>query len=234
MSAKFELTYWPIKAKNIAPALAMEFAAMEWELGAGPGSKGTGDLWAEWLEIKPNTVWGYLPNLKTPDGKVIGNELAILQCIARKNPALGGESDEDYLASQELLHQSEELYQKLGKICPTIMAKDKSADDFKAFWAGNDPNTHSASQGLLVYLSQFEQFMTKCGAGDDKYTASGTTIGELKLFATLVLIQLVDGSTQFPPNVTKFMARLNDHAKVKEVLDVKLKDTSQYFISPAA
>ena len=101
-----ELLYWPIKGKNLGPALALELSGMGWKVGAGPGSKGTGELWEEWLEIKPTTPWGYLPNLAVPGGKTIGNELAILQYIARKHPAFGGETDSDFNTSQELLHQA--------------------------------------------------------------------------------------------------------------------------------
>lgn len=212
--------------------MALELAGMDWEVGAGPGSKGTGNLWGEWLEQKPSTVWGYLPNMLVPGGKPIGSELAILQYIARKNPAFGGDSEDDFNISQELLHQAEELYQKLTKICPTIMAKDKSPDDFMKFWTGNDPTTHSNAQGLLVYLSQFESFMTKCGDYADKYTTSGLTIGEIKLFATLYLVQLIDPKVAFPSKVAAFMARFNANPKVKKVLDDTYKETAQYFIAP--
>lgn len=232
MASKHTLTYWPIKAKNIAPGLALELAGMDWELGAGPGSKGTGDLWGEWMEMKQGTVWAYLPNLAVPGGRPIGNELAMLQYIGRKNPGLGGESDNDFNASQELLGQGEELYQKLAKFCPTVMAADKSPEEYNNFWTGNDPNTHSNAQGLLVYLSQFEGFMGKCGAGNDRFTSTGTTVGEIKLFATLALVQLVDGSVVFPPNVTAFMARFNADPKVRAVLDTKLSGCGQYFIAP--
>jgi len=234
MSSKHVLTYWPIKAKNIAAALALEQAGMEWEFGAGPGSKGTGNLWAEWLEMKPDTVWGYLPNLQVPGGRTIGSELAILQYIARKNPVLGGESDDDFNASQELLHQSEELYQKFSKLMPTVMAKDKSPEEYNKFWTGNDPTTHSSAQGLLVYLSQFESYMDKCGAGDDKYTTTGMTIGEIKLYATLALAQLVDAAVPFPPKVSAFMARFNADAKVRAVMDGNVSSCGQYFIPPGA
>ena len=181
--------------------------------------------------MKPSTAWGYLPNLSLPNGKKIGSELAIMQYIARNHPHLGGESDADFQASQELLHQAEELYQKLAKCCPTIMAKDKSVDDFKEFWTGADPATHSNKQGLLVYLTQFDKYMDACGAGKDRYTASGLTIGEMKLFATLYLVSLVDPDLKFPPNVAAFMARFGGEKATVAALDA-IKDAAQYFIAP--
>jgi len=228
--SKYVLTYWPIKAKNIASALALEIVGADWEPGPGPGSKGTGDLWAEWLEIKPTTPWGFLPNLATPDGRTLGSELAILQYLGRKFPALAGESDEDFCKSQELIHQSEELYQKLSKVVPTIMATDKSPEEFKTFWDGNDPNTHSSAQGLRVYLEQFNKYL---GSGD-KCTTSGFTLGEIKLYSVLVLLDLIEPKFPFPENVANFMKRCNADARVRKVMDVTLKDTSQYFITPPA
>merc|ERR1712013_413172 len=109
-----------------------------------------------------------------------------------------------------------ELYQKMSKFVPTAMAKDKSPEDYKEFWTGNDPNTHSKLQGLLVYLSQFSSYMVTCGAGADKFTSTGTTIGEIKLFATLTL--LVDPEVALPSNLVAFMERFNGNAKVRTVL----------------
>merc|ERR1719410_2028691 len=110
------------------------------------------------------------------------------------------------------------------------MAQDKSPEDFKVFWTGSDTNTHSSAQGLLVYLSQFEGFLGKCGAGQDKFTTTGKTVGELKLFATLFMVQLVDPQLALPDGLAAFMARLGAEGKVKAVMDEKLKDAAQYFI----
>lgn len=228
----YVLTYWPIKAKQIATALALEVSGATWEVGAGPGSKGTGDLWAEWLEMKPNTPWGYLPNVKTPEGRTLGTEFTILQFLGRKFPALAGETDDDFHISQELMHQSEELYQKYAKLIPTIMAKDKSPEEFKQFWEGDNAATHSNAQGLKVYIAQFDKYLA--GKGGDKATSSGWTLGELKLYATLVIIQLMQSDYPFPESVGKFMARMNGDARVRRVMDEVLKPTSQYFIMPGA
>lgn len=228
----YQLQYWPLKAKNVATALALEIAGEKWESAGGPGAIGDKDLVANWGKMKPDTVWQFLPNLKTPNGKTVGSELAMLQLLAEKHPQLKGADEDSYWASQELLHQSEELYQKLTSNCPTAFAKDKDPEKFKAFWTGADPNTHSASQGLLVYLDQFEKFMTKCGKGSDKYTDSGVTIGELKLYATLYKVRLIQEGIPFKANVAAFMKRLDGNAQVREVIDNKLKDCIQYFIAP--
>merc|ERR1719245_1911596 len=114
------------------------------------------------------------------------------------------------------------------------MDKEKSPEQFKTFWDGDDPTTHSNKQGMRVYLSQFDTYLPKCGNGKDKYTTSGFTLGELKLYATLILIDLMEPGFKFPENLTAFMARLNEDGRVRKVMDVVLKGTKQYFITPPA
>jgi len=128
--------------------------------------------------MKPNTPWGFLPNLTVGGGETIGSELAILQFLGRRCVRkLGGATEAEFRISQELLHQSEELYQKMSKFVPTIMAPDKSPEDFEKFWFGTDRNTHSSNQGLPVYLAQFEEYYLKVGGKDGKFTDSGITVG---------------------------------------------------------
>jgi hypothetical protein len=234
---KMQLLYWPLFAKGVAPALALEFGKFDWEMGAAPGSKGTGDIWAEWLEMKPDTTWAFLPNLKLSKDVSVGSELAILQFLAKKRRNLAGFSPEEWLVSQELLHQSEELYAKISANVPTAMAKDKSPEAYAKFMSGDDKNTHSSAQGLLVYLQQFEDFYTKRGGKDGKFTRSGTTIGELKLWATLQCILKVksDVLDSFQ-NLSAFNKKLSETPQGKGVLEGTLKNMSgpfpQYFQPP--
>lgn len=233
---KMQLIYWPLFAKGVAPALALEFGKFDWEMGAAPGSKGTGDIWAEWLEMKWTTTWGFLPNLKIGDVSV-GSEIAILQFLAKKRRSLAGFSEAEWLVSQELLHQAEELYQKITAKVPTIMAPGKSAEEYEKFISGGDKNTHSNSQGLVVYLQQFEDFYAKRGGKDGKFTRSGVTVGELKLWATLQVILKVKADVLSSyPNLTAFTKRLSETPQGKGLLEGSLKNMSgpfpQYFQSP--
>eukprot|EP00411_Alexandrium_monilatum_P024460 CAMPEP_0175224616 /NCGR_PEP_ID=MMETSP0093-20121207/21942_1 /TAXON_ID=311494 /ORGANISM="Alexandrium monilatum, Strain CCMP3105" /LENGTH=253 /DNA_ID=CAMNT_0016518261 /DNA_START=65 /DNA_END=826 /DNA_ORIENTATION=+ len=230
---KVKLVYWPILAKNIAPAIALEVGGFDWEMAPGPGSKGTGNLWAEWLEMKPTTVWGFLPNVELSGGTRLGSELAILQFIARKVPALAGANEKEMIISQELLHHSEELYQKVTARVPTMMEPDKDTEVFRNFMTGADATTHSKNQGLQVYLTQFENFYTKCGGKLGKMTSSGTTIGEIKLYATLKLLLLVQGDLLASyPNLTAFMGAYEANPTVNRVMTERCKGLKQYFISP--
>jgi hypothetical protein len=227
---KMQLVYWPVFAKGAAPALALEMGKFDWELGAGPGSKGTGDLLAEWAEMKPETTWGFLPNLKI-GGTSVGSELAILQFLAKSRRSLAGFSQEEWFVSQELLHQAEELYQKLLAKLPTIMATDKSPDEYEKFMSGSDKTTHSSAQGLLVYLQQFEDFYTNRGGKDGKFTRSGITIGEIKLWATLQAVLFVKSDVLSSyPNLSAFMKRLSETPQGKGLLEGTLKNMSTPFV----
>lgn len=238
------LTYWPLFGKGAAAVVALQVGGFNWQLGAAPGSKGTGDLWGEWLEMKPYTPWGFLPNLDV-GGEQIGSELAILQFLARKAGApLEGGNDFEYRISQELLHQSEELYQKLAKQCPTIMAPDKSPADFEQLWTNGDRTTHSSQQGIPVYLTQFEEYYAKVGGRDGLFTSSGVTIGEVKLYATLALLLLIDnGILSNYPGLLEFYMRWENDPRIRvalengdatTILDVALQEWGwqQYFIAP--
>jgi hypothetical protein len=236
----FTLTYWPLFGKGAAPVIALQVGGFQWQLGAAPGSKGSGDLWAEWLEMKPYTPWGFLPNLDIGQGELIGSEFAILQFLAKRGGApLQGATDAEFRISQELLHQSEELYQKLSQKCPTIMAPDKSVADFEALWLGVDRESHSSQQGIPVYLTQFEEFYAKVGGRDGLFTSSGVTIGEIKLYATLAVLLLIDnGILQNYPGLLEFYMRWENDPRVRvgetTILDVALQEWGwqQYFIAP--
>lgn len=236
----FTLTYWPLFGKGAAPVIALQVGGFQWQLGAAPGSKGSGDLWAEWLEMKPYTPWGFLPNLDIGQGETVGSELAILQFLAKRGGApLQGATDAEFRISQELLHQSEELYQKLTQKCPTIMAPDKSVADFEQLWLGVDRESHSSQQGIPVYLTQFEEFYAKVGGREGLFTSSGVTIGEIKLYATLALLLLIDnGILQNYPGLLEFYMRWENDPRVRvgetTILDVALQEWGwqQYFIAP--
>lgn len=232
------LSYWPLFAKGVATAIALEISGLPWQLGPAPGSKGTGDLWGEWLEMKPDTTWGFLPNLEIGGGEKVGSELAILQYLARVvGPSLSGANDVEFRISQELLHQSEELYQKLTTKCPSIMAPDKSVEDFEMLWTGADRQAHSNSQGMPVYLTQFEEYYAKVGGAEGKFTSSGITIGEIKLYSTLALLLLIDnGVLENYPGVLQFYLRWDQDKQVKDMLDKAMSEWGwqQYFIAPPA
>jgi len=216
------LQYWDLLAKGYAPAIALNVAGAEWELE----SPGFGD----WGSLKWRTTWGFMPNMKLEDGSAVGSELAILQYLARKYPQLAGETDADFVNSQNLLGQAEELWSKLAAHSASPMAADKSVEAFDAWVAGNAKDTHSAKQGLQVYLWQFEDYYGKNGGSDGKFTTSGLSIGEIKLFSVLAaLLSVVPGALDKYTNVKAFYTRVGADPRVAAVAQGKAANMSKPF-----
>ena len=81
-----------------------------------------------------------MPNLKGPGiPGSIGQEMAILNFIGRKVPAIAGETDADFCTSQQLMCVAEDIFSKLsGFGAPTPNAAKKEAwqvEKRKSFWA---------------------------------------------------------------------------------------------------
>ena len=55
----------------------------------------------------------------------------------------------------------------------------------KSFWAEPDPTQHNSTYGAHVYLKQLDDYYNKLGLGVGKFTTTGRTVGECKLFASL-------------------------------------------------
>merc|ERR1712230_305063 len=83
------LFYFPINGKGTAAALALSHSGCEWE--------GSHVQFQQWGEMKPTTPWGHVPLLSVPGlDEPIGHEMAILNFIGRKFPAMGGETEKDF------------------------------------------------------------------------------------------------------------------------------------------
>eukprot|EP00933_Yihiella_yeosuensis_P029197 TRINITY_DN22874_c0_g1_i1.p1 TRINITY_DN22874_c0_g1~~TRINITY_DN22874_c0_g1_i1.p1 ORF type:complete len:227 (-),score=26.32 TRINITY_DN22874_c0_g1_i1:61-741(-) len=182
MAEKLKLHYFDVFAKGPSCALALAYSGLDWE-GVFP---------AAWAEQKPQTPWGELPVLEIPGQGMLGHELAILNYIARRCPTMGGANDAEFLISQQLCSQAEDIYQKLSKFQNTVKIKDKcTPEQLKAFWEDTDSSKHNRDQGLHVYLTHLERFYSTCGHSDGKFTTSGTTIGECKLFTSLHCLKMI-------------------------------------------
>lgn len=135
---------------------------------------------------------------------VIGHELAILAWIARAVPAMGGTNGADFAASHQLLCECEDIYAKLTKFVPTTrIARKCSPAELSQFWTWSPDRTlHNREQGVHVNLSLLDAFSATCGVGGGRFTASGVTVGECKLFSTLHALVLIE------PDVLRPHARL--------------------------
>ncbi|OLQ09190.1 Glutathione S-transferase 1 [Symbiodinium microadriaticum] len=172
-------TYFPLWAKGPAVALALQHSGLEWE-GAFPD---------DWKTLKPKTPFLELPILETPSG-TIGHELAILNYIGQQSQRMAGHDLTEFAVSQQLLSQAEDMYQKMVKLSLQLKTEQITGEEAAAFWTDEDEQTHNRNFGAKVYLKLLEAFYKSSGGTGGKFTSSGITVGECKLFSTLHAMKL--------------------------------------------
>jgi len=192
---------------------------MEWE-GAFPD---------DWKSMKAKTPFLELPILEVPGIGTIGHELAILNYIGQQSPAMGGANSKEFVISQQLMNQAEDIYQKLTKLKTGLI----SGEDAEAFWSDEDEQTHNRNFGIKVFLKLLEGFYANCGGTGGKFTSSGTTVGECKLFATLHTCKLIkDGLLTSYPGLSRLYDRFAAEEKTQAILKGTGKmpgEFAQYF-----
>eukprot|EP00930_Biecheleria_cincta_P000972 TRINITY_DN102151_c0_g1_i1.p1 TRINITY_DN102151_c0_g1~~TRINITY_DN102151_c0_g1_i1.p1 ORF type:complete len:293 (+),score=59.69 TRINITY_DN102151_c0_g1_i1:31-909(+) len=171
-----KLTYFSLWAKGPSIALALEHSGMDWE-GEFP----------DWKDMKAKTPFRELPVLEILGLGMIGHELAILNYIGQGSAEMGGANTKEFLISQQLMNQAEDIYQKLSKI-KTGLITGEAAD---SVWTDENMDTHNRNYGIQVLLQLLEEFYGSCGSTGGQFTASGKTVGECKLFATLHALVLI-------------------------------------------
>lgn len=172
-----KFTYFQLWAKGPAIAMALEHSGIDW----------VGEFPEDWKALKPTTPWLELPVLDVPGLGQIGHEAAIMNYIGKRSKKMEGYNMADFLVSQQLFSEAEDIYKKLVQIKEETM----SGQEEQNFWYGEDATTHNKNFGIKVFLSLLDRFYKKCNAGDGKYTKSGITIGECKLFAMLHACTLI-------------------------------------------
>jgi len=206
------LHYFSVWAKGPAPAIALNHSGLEW--------RGLFADRADWSNFKQATPWGALPVLEVPGVGKIGHEAAILNYLARISKVLGNMSARDYATSQQLLSESEDIYCALQRVQPTFKAKDKPKAAMVEFWSKDDSAEHNRTQGLKVYLGLLEKFHAGCGHEAGRFTASGVSIGECKLFATLHCLKLIRKDVlEGYPALAAFYGRFGALKETKSVVE---------------
>jgi len=165
--------------------------------------------------MKETTPWLELPVLEIPGAGMIGHEIAILNYIGRQCPEMAGASEADFLVSQQLLQEAEDIYQKLGKIKNKLIPESEA----ESFWTDEEEKTHNKNFGVNVYLRLLENYYVKCGAPEGKFTAFGNTVGECKLFTMLHACKLIkdDVLTKYP-GLAAFYTRFGADEKVQAIM----------------
>ena len=226
MSEKYKFTYFALWAKGPAPALALAFSGLEWvgdDAGTGAKLENSKSQWHG--KNKASSAWNLLPNLELiNNGIKIGHEGAILNFIGRKVPAMAGETDEDFAASQQLFFVGEDIYNKLVAIVDTSFQAKSKTTEREQFWGMSNEKSHNYQYGIRVYLKQLEDFYNNCGNDLEKgkFTSSGTTIGECKLFSSLHACVMIKGDVlleDFPCVMSFYKRFLNEKATQSIILD---------------
>eukprot|EP00747_Dinoflagellata_sp_TGD_P164636 gnl/TRDRNA2_/TRDRNA2_184837_c0_seq1.p1 gnl/TRDRNA2_/TRDRNA2_184837_c0~~gnl/TRDRNA2_/TRDRNA2_184837_c0_seq1.p1 ORF type:complete len:330 (-),score=44.85 gnl/TRDRNA2_/TRDRNA2_184837_c0_seq1:128-1117(-) len=224
-----KLIYFPVLAKGIAPALALEFAGMQWEA----------EFPDDWPTLKPNTPFGELPVLDVPGFGMVGHEIAILNFIGRRKPAIAGLTEKDFLISQQCMQEGEDIYKRLGTYQDTIMVKDKcTPEEYEELWSAADPTVHNRKQGVHVHLLRLQQLQVDVagqeGADAGMFTSTGETLGELKLWTSLHFLVLIKPDIlEGYPTLAVFYDRIGSDARTQAILETGGKfpgPFKQYFI----
>lgn len=201
-----KFTYFGVWAKGPAIALALEHSGMEW----------VGEFPEDWKEnLKAKTPWLELPVLEVPGIGMIGHEAAILNYVGKRSKKMEGYTMADFLISQQLMQEAEDIYKRLGQIKNGQMSEEETSN----FWRESDTTTHNKFFGIGVYLDLLDKFYTKCNAGEGKYTKSGVTVGECKLFTMLHACKMQhDDVLERYAGVKAFYERFSAHEKTKAII----------------
>lgn len=239
-SPTLELYYFGLYAK-FGSLLALEHSEIPYEFVR---------CGKNWKELKPTTTWKCLPILKglpsdasssfagsntNPD---LGQEAAILQYIAAMAPSrkMKGDNLSEELVSQQLYGEGEDVYQALAKIKNKLVSHEEAL----TFWdvAQQDRTSHNRQFGIYVFLELLEAFCQKCGhAKEGKFTSSGCTVGECKLWASLYAVCLIRPEildTNQYPGLSAFYTRFEKEPATQSTLSGTKTGgkLGQYFVFP--
>eukprot|EP00746_Dinoflagellata_sp_MGD_P013959 gnl/MRDRNA2_/MRDRNA2_130374_c0_seq1.p1 gnl/MRDRNA2_/MRDRNA2_130374_c0~~gnl/MRDRNA2_/MRDRNA2_130374_c0_seq1.p1 ORF type:complete len:248 (-),score=53.35 gnl/MRDRNA2_/MRDRNA2_130374_c0_seq1:58-801(-) len=228
-----KLIYFPVMAKGLGPALVAELSGLPWQ-----GPKDIPFTRADWPALKASgkPPFGQLPILQ--DGELnVGQSIAIVNYIGKKAKT-EGKTNEEYVMSQMLLSEGEDLYENLIRFVPTFggygylgfegtidgdpMTKKGDLAGHEKFWGDWVPTQLMKLEKLLL-------------AGTDKFTSSGRTVGEIYLWAMLHQMKLCKPELFADvPKLGEFYARLLKDSGVQKVVkgESSMGELKQYFVNP--
>ena len=74
--------------------------------------------------------------------------VVILNYIGKRSKKMEGFNMADYLVSQQLVQEAEDIYKKLGMIKNKMMTEE----EVETFWNKDDPTSHNRLFGIGVFL----------------------------------------------------------------------------------
>ena len=184
-----KFAYFPLMARGFPITLALEHSGCEYEAEVH-----TFDTWPE-KKASGDCPLGQLPILVTDDVGTIAQTCAIISYIGKKNNAEGKDLKEKVI-SDTVFGVAEDLWNDLSAKQPTVLVKEKTTKEAVAqMWNEGIPNKLKAAEGYI--------------AGDDKFTESGVTVGELTFFASLhQIVVLRENVLDATPKLKAFYKRV--------------------------
>lgn len=210
------LHYFPIWARGPGAGLALEYSGLKYKIETILAP-------SPWYDppqtVKQSMPWKTLPVLNVPELGMIGPEIAILNYVGKAVPAMGGIAMKDYVVSQQLLCSGEEICRKLTDFQATLAEPGAEKEVQEKLWTNEDWTTHNKFYGYPMFLKLNEDYYNKLKAGEGKFTSSGTTVGECKLFSSLHALVLIkpDILDKFP-GVKKFYDTFMAYPKTKDFM----------------
>eukprot|EP01060_Flectonema_neradi_P002375 TRINITY_DN11452_c0_g3_i2.p1 TRINITY_DN11452_c0_g3~~TRINITY_DN11452_c0_g3_i2.p1 ORF type:complete len:213 (+),score=50.53 TRINITY_DN11452_c0_g3_i2:46-684(+) len=208
-----KLTYFPLMARGLPITLALEHNQCEYEgevitFDAWPAKKASGDC-----------PLGQLPILTTDDVGTIAQTSSILSYIGKKFNGEGKDLKEKVI-SDSLFGVAEDIWNELNFRQPSVVHPVKGTKEaLSKMWSEWMPNK----------LKPIENYIQH----EDRFTESGTTIGELGLFASLhLLVLLHDDILDATPKLSAFYKRVLSLPATKKVLngESKMGTIQQYLV----
>ena len=223
-----KLTYFKLWGKGgNSVGLALSFAGINW----------VGEYPSDWKAMKPSTPWRHLSQLEVPGLGKIGHEGAQLLWVGRQSERVRGRTPSDMIISDQLYFQSEHLYTKLADTQDTIFGI-KPDGIAEAFWQPCDITSHNKNFTLPAFLQLTEEFYVANGCVDGKFTSTGCTGGECKLFVVLHALVMMSPDVLAPfPGLSAFYDRVLATEEAKALISTGgnfPEPMPQYFIKPSA
>eukprot|EP00658_Telonema_sp_P-2_P006517 TRINITY_DN12465_c0_g1_i5.p1 TRINITY_DN12465_c0_g1~~TRINITY_DN12465_c0_g1_i5.p1 ORF type:complete len:277 (+),score=78.44 TRINITY_DN12465_c0_g1_i5:108-938(+) len=223
-----EFTYFGVFAKGLGPVLCLQLSGLDWT-----GHSITAETRHKWVEMKEagKAPFGQLPILQV-NGETMAQTVAICNFIGRV-AEMEGVNEHEFALSQMLMCEAEDLYNKLQKFNPTVFVPLGGKGSDGSFKSGAEGYKKWWAELLPGHLANLEKLLGE----SDKFSESGTTVGELYLWSMLHQIALVTPSIfENFMQVGRFYQRLLVHEEVSKVVEGKsaFGPWAQYFIEPEA
>lgn len=235
----FHLTYFAVMAKGLAPALVAELSGRPWTATTikDPSTEWAGE---NGLKASGKCPFGQLPLLEVPSrGKMpaqnIGQATAICNFIARiakRKSGLEGNGTAEFAMSQMLMSEGEDLYNGMQRYQTTMFQKaygegnKATKAESEAWWAGT-----AQGGGAKEHMAKLEKLIASTEG--PAFTKSGTTVGEVYLFAMLHQMKLVKGDIMDDAKaLLAWYDATKANASIAKVLNKEsaVGDQAQYFM----